>query len=116
MKHINYLRTYRRQTRITQSDIAFLLSFPYKNEICRHEKGKRPPSLDVVLAYHVLFNVPILDFFPRQLAAVKQGMADRIPLLVDMLKQQEMTDALQSRIDSLNDTFTRLANDNNEAQ
>lgn len=113
---INYLRTYRKQTQITQSDIAFLLGKEDNSNLSRCEKGRRSPSVEMIMVYHLLFNTPVLSFFTNQREAVKQNLILRIKELVENLKQQDSTENIQSRIEHLNRVINRLNQENNHAK
>lgn len=107
-KTINYLRTYRKQTHITQSDIAFLLNKENGSNLSRCEKGKRSPSIEMIMLYHLLFDTSIVLLLSKQRDVTKQNLINRVSLLIENLKQQESTESIQSRITYLNAALTRL--------
>ena len=105
---VNYLRTYRKQTQITQSDIAFLLDKEDNSNLSRCEKGKRSPSMEMIMVYHLLFNTPVISFFTNQRDAVKQHLIRRIKELIDDLEREEPTENIQSRMEYLKSALSRL--------
>jgi transcriptional regulator with XRE-family HTH domain len=105
---VNYLRTYRKQTQITQSDIAFLLEKEDNSNLSRCEKGKRSPSLEMIMVYHLLFNTPVISFFTNQRDAVKQNLIRRIAELIEDLERQEPTENIQLRKEYLSQSLKRL--------
>lgn len=105
---VNYLRTYRKQTQITQSDIAFLLNKEDNSNLSRCEKGKRSPSLEMIMVYHLLFNTPVISFFTNQRDTVKQNLIRRITERIEELQREEPTENIQSRIEYLQQALKRL--------
>jgi len=59
----NYLRTYRRQAGLTQTEVAFLLGWKNSAQISRYEKRRRLPPIDTALACEAIFGVPISELF-----------------------------------------------------
>jgi transcriptional regulator with XRE-family HTH domain len=115
MKEKSHLRTNRKKTAITQSDIVFLLQQNGNSYLSRCEKGTRIPSLEIIIAYHLLFNVPALTYFNAYLEEVKQHMVARIPPLIAELREQEPKMNVLSRIDHLHHTLIKLTfNNSNE--
>ena len=106
-KH-NFLRTFRKQTDVTQSDIGFLMNLPDYSNISRWEKGHRTPSIEMLLLYHLLFNVPIDALFERQKNGMNEYLINRIELLIKDLKQLEQSPKVDSRIAFLASALTRL--------
>ena len=108
--HHNYLRSYRKKTDITASDIGFLLNLPEFSNISRWEKGHRTPSLEMILLYHLLFEVPIEDLFERQKNGLNSYLLNRLELLLNELKKHEQTRKVVSRIAFLTKALNRLSN------
>ncbi|MCG3165645.1 MAG: hypothetical protein POELPBGB_01413 [Bacteroidia bacterium] len=109
MKHnVNYLRTYRKQTEITQADMAFLLHKEDNSNLSRCEKGKRAPSVHMIIVYSLLFNTPVISFFTNQRDLIKQRLIDRIQELIEQLKTEDPTENIISRIDYLQKALIRL--------
>jgi transcriptional regulator with XRE-family HTH domain len=109
---VNYLRTYRKQTQITQSDIAFLLDKEDNSNLSRCEKGKRSPSLEMIMVYHLLFNTPVISFFTNQRDAVKQNLIRRITERIEQLQIEESTENIQLRMEYLQQALKRLTQEN----
>jgi transcriptional regulator with XRE-family HTH domain len=108
MSNHNYLRSFRKQTDITQSDIGFLMNLPDFSNISRWEKGQRKPSVEMLLLYHLLFNVPIEALFERQKTGMNDYLINRIELLIKDLNQLEQSPKVDSRIAFLASALTRL--------
>ncbi len=59
-KHLHYLRSERRRSALTQTDIAALLGGAGKARISRYERGFMPPT-HVALAYEVIMGKPVAE-------------------------------------------------------
>ncbi len=109
MSHIkNFLRAYRKKTHITQFDIAFLLELDNNSRLSRYESGERTPGLDVMLAYHLLFDVPVTTLFAYHRNTMRKRLLSVIPQLIEMLKAQESTANVASRMVELEAVLARL--------
>jgi transcriptional regulator with XRE-family HTH domain len=60
---LNYLKTYRKHSGLSQSDISFLIRLKDKSELSRYERGVRQPSLRTALACQELYGVAVSDLF-----------------------------------------------------
>jgi transcriptional regulator with XRE-family HTH domain len=107
-QHNYYLNRFRKQTDITQSDIGFLMNRRDDIHICRCETGKRTPSIEMLLVYHLLFNAPIDSFLQIQKDDVIEDLIVRVGLLIYKLKQMEATPTVKSRIAFLTSVQARL--------
>jgi transcriptional regulator with XRE-family HTH domain len=104
----NYLRVYRKKTPLTQSDIAFLLDMDDYSSISRYEKGKRVPSIDLLIMYHFLFNVPIEDFFEEKSLTITSKLNLRIKELIAKLKSDTTTSNNLQRAKYLEEVIINL--------
>ena len=59
----NYLRTYRKHSGLSQSDISFLIGLRDKSELSRYERRIRQPSLRTALACQEVFGMPVSELF-----------------------------------------------------
>ena len=59
----NYLRTYRKHSGLSQSDISFLIGLKDKSELSRYERRVRQPSLRTALACQQVFGTPVSELF-----------------------------------------------------
>ena len=60
---LNYLRTYRKHSGLSQSEVSFLIQLKNKSELSRYETNLRQPSLRIALACQELYGVPVSDLF-----------------------------------------------------
>lgn len=102
------LRVHRKQTHLTQSDVAFLLNHKDNSSISRCEKGERPPTVDIVLTYHLLFDSQLGTFFADHRQKVKSRLASRINPLIASLEQEQPSPRNLGRIQYLKQALTRL--------
>ena len=107
---INYLRTHRKNTHITQYDIAALLRVQDNSIISRCEKGTRSPSLEMILVYYLLFDIPILALFSNHVEVIKEQLLVEIPKLIRVIEDEGLTPKAQARIRFLNEAVIRLTN------
>ena len=82
------MRIHRKQTHITQADIAYLLNHSDNSSISRVERGDRQPSIEILLAYHLLFDMEIGDFFVDQRDVIRRRIASRIKHLVRQIENE----------------------------
>lgn len=66
----NYLRSQRKQSGLTQQEVAFLLGCENGAQVSRYERRRRLPPLETALACEAIFGVPIAQLF----AGVRQGV------------------------------------------
>ena len=59
----NYLKAYRRQSGLTQSEVAFLLGSENGEQVCRYEKRRHLPPIETALACEAIFGAPISELF-----------------------------------------------------
>jgi len=104
----NYLRWHRKKSPLTQSDIAFLLDLPDYSNISRYEKGKRMPSIDLLIMYHFLFKVPIEAFFEQQSSDIFLKLKERLDILINSLKRDNNSPNNLQRIKYLEEVIIRL--------
>src|SRR5712692_379483 len=59
----NYLRSYRRRSGLSQSEVAFLLGSHDGGQVSRYEKGHRLPPLRTALAFTTILGVSLGTLF-----------------------------------------------------
>src|SRR3989442_4745151 len=59
----NYLRTYRKHSGLSQSEVSFLIRLKDKSELSRYERSLRQPSLRTALACQEVFGTPVSELF-----------------------------------------------------
>src|SRR5207253_2706991 len=59
----NYLRTHRKHSGLSQSEVSFLVRLKNKTELSRYERNVRVPSLRTALACQEVYGVAVSDLF-----------------------------------------------------
>jgi len=83
----NYLRAHRKNSGLTQEEVAFLLGFDNANLVSRYEKRQRMPPVQTALAYEAIFGIPVAELF----AGVRQRIASDV-----RKRRSELTTRLQA--------------------
>ena len=107
IKH-NYLQMYRKRSKLDQSDIAFIMKLTDYSNISRWEKGKRKPSLALLMVYNMLFDIPIDSLFEKQRHEIALRIRERIDARIKGLKALPHTTKIGFRISALEAALMRL--------
>ena len=105
----NYLRWYRRKSQLTQADIGFIMQLPDYSNICRAEKGVRGPSIEMLIVYHILFNVSIESIVEKEKRQLTELLRRRITLRLQDLESVPKDEKLIVRIAFLRQVLGRLS-------
>lgn len=79
----NYLRIHRKRLSLSQEEAAFLIGVNGMNKgvkVCRDENNRREPSLEVALAYEVIYGKPVRELFAGLYEQVETTVAERAKL------------------------------------
>jgi transcriptional regulator with XRE-family HTH domain len=95
---LNYLRTYRKHSGLSQSDISFLLRIKDKSELSRYEWGVRQPSLRTALACQELYGVAVSDLFAGVSDLVARDTRKQMKKLQTRLHKQSEPESTGNRI------------------
>lgn len=106
---INYLGICRKDTPITQSDMAALMDLQDNSLISRCESNVRMPSIEMTLVYHLLFDIPLATFVSTHREAAKERLIVRMRQLIEQLLQRPTTSKVEWRINYLTRAQTRLS-------
>ena len=74
---LNYLRTYRKRSALSQEEVAYLLGTQSGAKVCRHERFIREPGLETALAYEAIFRRPVSELFPGLYEKIKMEVKAR---------------------------------------
>jgi len=105
----NSLRLVRKRSQLTQIDLASILKIPDFANVSRWEQGLKDPGIEVLISYHLLFNISIESMFDRQKSDLKKILIPRIQERINYLKGLEHDPKIQARIDCLVSILSRLA-------
>jgi transcriptional regulator with XRE-family HTH domain len=112
MQNIHHqLQDHRKKNFITQKDVAYLLNFKNSVNISRSETGDRPPTIDIILAYHLLFDTQLGSLFADRRNTIKSRIVSRINPLIARIEKEEANPINQARIASLKEIIARLNHD-----
>jgi transcriptional regulator with XRE-family HTH domain len=76
-KLIHYLRNERRETGLTQADIAALLGASWKSKISRYERRQALPPLEAALGYEAVTGKPVAKLFSGMYGRVTHDVQER---------------------------------------
>lgn len=97
----NYIRTYRKHSGLSQSEIAYLLGCRSGSNISRCERFTRTPDLETALAYEVIFGVPVRELFAGMYNKVETKTIRRVGLLARRLMEGEQSKLADYKLESL---------------
>jgi transcriptional regulator with XRE-family HTH domain len=103
-----YLRMFRKRSPLRQSDIAAIMGLREYSSISRWEKGERSPNIDMLLVYHVLFDIPIENLFKGQNWGYEGEVVERIQRLIEQLKPSAGDRKIAKRISFLESVLTKI--------
>ena len=77
----NYLRSHRKRSGLTQTEVAFLLGYEEGGQVSRYEKGHRLPTLRTAIAFATIFGVSPGALFSCIQMRVDKEVSSRIEQL-----------------------------------
>ena len=83
----NYLRTYRKQSGLTQTEVAFLLGRGNSAQVSRYEKQHHLPPLRTALACGRIFRVHLPELFAGIQESIDREIAERVEKLRGKLER-----------------------------
>jgi transcriptional regulator with XRE-family HTH domain len=86
----SYLKTYRKQSGLTQREVAFLLGLKQTPQFSRYEKQHAIPSLPVALGCEAVFRVPVKELFPGMSDPIVGQISSRIEALTAELQRRDV--------------------------
>lgn len=92
---MHILKQVRSQAEVTQQDVAFLLNID-KGNLARYETGKRSPTPEILLMYHILFGVPVSELLSPLLERMREQLISRSGLLHTQAKPRHTPKSVQS--------------------
>lgn len=99
---------YRKRSRLTQSDVAFIMNLSDYSNLSRCEKGQRIPSIEMILVYHILFGAPLETLFEKQKLTLHTDILTRIKRLLEDLRPKDKVPKIAARISFLESVLNRL--------
>jgi transcriptional regulator with XRE-family HTH domain len=81
----NYLRIHRKQSSLSQEEVAFLLGIKgmdKQNKASRDENYSRVPTLESALAYEAIYGKPIRELFAGLYERIAQEVSSRARITI----------------------------------
>ena len=94
----NYLRTYRKHSGLSQSEVSFLVRLKDKSELSRYERNVRQPSLRTALACQEVFGEPISELFAGLSDSVTRDSRNQMKRLQTRLNAKARPKSTGNRI------------------
>jgi len=107
----NYLRTHRKKLGLSQREVAFLLGCHSGAKVSRYERSARVPTLNVILAYEVIFQKPARELFAGLYDRAERQTMRNLRLLLSRLRRRRESSALARKIANLRAVVEGGAND-----
>ena len=82
-----YLRTHRKKSGLSQSELASILGLVTELQISRHERSLTLPQFLTAISYEIVFQVPISELFPGLYETVRQNIDGRLFELEERLQE-----------------------------
>lgn len=83
----NYLRSNRKRMALSQEEVAFLLGMGNGQQVCRHERFVREPSLEVAFAYEAIYKRTTSELFSGMYQKIERMIAARAEILAAKMTQ-----------------------------
>ena len=94
----NYLRTHRKRTGLSQTEVAYVVGGKDGTRVGRHELFVRTPGLGNALAYEVLYRSPVKELFAGLYEKVEKETLRRAWLLALRLGRRPPTAVIQWKL------------------
>jgi len=102
------LRSKRKNSGLTQDDIAALIGVLSASQVSRHESGEREPDLRTALAYRIIFDAPIKHLLPKLYRDVAAEIDMRAGALMERLKEGGEGLHIGHRVEQLRQMVSRI--------
>ena len=102
------LRSKRKNSGLTQDDVAALIGALSASQVSRHESGEREPELRTALAYRIIFDAPIKHLLPKLYRDIAAEVDMRAGALMERLKESGEGLHAGHRIEQLRQMVSRI--------
>lgn len=92
------LKKARLRSPLSLEDVRVILNVKCHATLSRMELGKRSPSLEVIVGYHVLFNIPIQDLLLREIEQMKTHVEGYVEYRKNQLSEKSNSMAVADRL------------------
>lgn len=104
---INYLKTFRERTGFLLQDMAKIIGM-HSGNLSKIETGQVTPSIDVILAYHLILKIPIERLFKNHIKYSLKGCLLRSEALEQELLDEKASKPIYKRLDLLKIIIDRI--------
>lgn len=101
------MRTHRRRAGFTQRDLAFLIGCSSGTQVSRYERLEREPTLSVLVAYIIIFEMSGCQLYPALFEETKELVQERARSLYDEL-QGDPSPRNNAKLDALEMLLERI--------
>lgn len=104
---LNYLKTFRERTGFLLQDMASLIGM-HSGNLSKIETGSVTPSIDVMLAYHLILKIPLERLFKNHFKECLHELVFRSENLEQELLDQKASKTIYKRLDLLKIIVDRI--------
>lgn len=104
---MNYLRTQRLKTALSQEEVGFLLGSEAGRNVSRHELGDRVPNPRMLLSYAFIYDVPAERLFAEDARKVEVEIRKRAGELLTRTQKEAPSPSRRRRIEVLSELASR---------
>lgn len=102
------LRLARKKSGLSLSDMEALLGMPNTRNLSHYERGRRTWSIEMMMIYHLIFDLDFNILFENTRAEIKKILATRVSQLLVQLQFEEPTPKRVKRKEYLESTLFNL--------
>ncbi len=85
---MNIFKKARRTSPLSKDDVRILLNQKSHGSLSRIESGKRLPSKNIVIGYHVLFGTPLNDLLKSEIEQYQQDLEGFVEVRIGQLLEK----------------------------
>jgi len=97
----NYLRTYRKRSRLSQNELAYLLGCESGTKVSRYECFERTPALKTAIACKIVFGAAACDLFAGTWGKIEKEIKNRAQLLARKISRATPTPMATRKLELL---------------
>lgn len=94
----SYLKMYRRRTGLSQTDVSYLIGLNDGSNISRHERGRRVPALENLLAYEIIYGTAAGGLYEGLMHSIKEVLLLRAIGLSGRLRRTPRSKARDAKL------------------
>lgn len=98
---LSYLRTFRKHSGLSQSELAFLVGGLYGKNVSRHEVGDRIPALRTALKYEFVLGVAVATLYEGLCHEIRRDICHRARGLLRNLERKPKSRSRDRKIEIL---------------